>query len=591
MSSEVHIVRIDYENYKALRKLALHLDHMNVLVGPNNSGKSTIISSLRALDTAIRHARAKSPGWIKVDGLDRLGYTLNTMSLPISTDNVSTNYDNVCAKVHYKLSNGTKLELGFPTQNSCYFCVEGPRGTPKTPVQFRADVPLVLTCIPQLGPVEREELLVEPKTVNSNLNTQRASRNFRNYWHYNPDNFEAFASLVKTTWPGLAIQKPELDKTPPPTLSMFCTEDRFTIELHWAGVGFQVWCQLLTHIARAKDSSIIVVDEPEIYLHPDVQRQLLNLLRKQKVDVIIATHSSEIMGEADPDEIIVLDKRKQTAKHIKDVEGVQIALDNIGSIHNITLAQLARTKRAIFTEGSFDYKVLRRFAAILDFHDLAAGAGMTAFESEGFASWQKIRDFSWGLEKTVGKTLHIASVFDRDYFCDEQLLEVQNELGSRVDLVYILKRKEIENYLLSPIPLQKAVDRALSENHKRTGREVKSVDISKILDEVTLTFKADAQSQYLGKRSDYLRGTGKNITTLNRETLSWFEQLWINLDSRLQIVPGKEVLAKFREHIQKALGVNITDNKILSAFSKSDVASDMSELIMKLEKYRLQNTG
>jgi len=36
----------------------------------------------------------------------------------------------------------------------------------------------------------------------------------------------------------------------------------------WVGFGYQIWCQLLTHLSRAAEDSLVVVDEPEVYLHP-----------------------------------------------------------------------------------------------------------------------------------------------------------------------------------------------------------------------------------------------------------------------------------------------------------------------------------
>ena len=44
--------------------------------------------------------------------------------------------------------------------------------------------------------------------------------------------------------------------------------------------------------------------------HPDVQRQLLSLLRTLGPDILLATHSTEILAEADPSEIALVDKAK-----------------------------------------------------------------------------------------------------------------------------------------------------------------------------------------------------------------------------------------------------------------------------------------
>src|SRR5262249_14943589 len=151
-------------------------------------------------------------------------------------------------------------------------------------------------------------------------------RHFRNYWHHFEEGFEQFAAQVRDTWPGMNISKPELD-TSNGELTMFVTEDRIDRELYWVGYGFQVWCQLLTHLSRVSGTSLVIIDEPEVYLHPDVQRQLLTLLRNLGPDVLVATHSTEIIADADPSEIVLVDKRKRSAERLKDVDGVQHAMD------------------------------------------------------------------------------------------------------------------------------------------------------------------------------------------------------------------------------------------------------------------------
>ena len=71
-----------------------------------------------------------------------------------------------------------------------------------------------------------------------------------------------------------------------PLLRMTCPEERMPRELFWSGFGFQVWCQMLTFIVRAKDASVLVIDEPDIYLHSDLQRQRVSILRDLGTNIV-----------------------------------------------------------------------------------------------------------------------------------------------------------------------------------------------------------------------------------------------------------------------------------------------------------------
>ena len=55
----VRIRRVEFSNFKALGSYSLTVGEINILVGPNNSGKSTIIGALRTLDAAMRFARTR----------------------------------------------------------------------------------------------------------------------------------------------------------------------------------------------------------------------------------------------------------------------------------------------------------------------------------------------------------------------------------------------------------------------------------------------------------------------------------------------------------------------------------------------------
>ena len=144
---------------------------------------------------------------------------------------------------------------------------------PTTPASFDSGFLAGVVCVPVLGPVEHNEPLLLETTVRAGIGTHRAARHFRNYWYHFPDNFDRFAELLSSTWPNVIIERPEPQfDAQTPTLHMFCRENRVTRELYWMGFGFQVWCQLLSHVCRAGENDVLVVDEPETYLHPSVQR-------------------------------------------------------------------------------------------------------------------------------------------------------------------------------------------------------------------------------------------------------------------------------------------------------------------------------
>ena len=52
---------------------------------------------------------------------------------------------------------------------------------------------------------------------------------------------------------------------------MYFREGKVPKELNWAGDGVQVFLQLLFHLWRLRGSSTIMLDEPDVYLHADLE--------------------------------------------------------------------------------------------------------------------------------------------------------------------------------------------------------------------------------------------------------------------------------------------------------------------------------
>ncbi len=585
-------IGITFKNYKALKRFSVTLNEFNVLVGPNNAGKSTIVGAFRILSEGMRKAASKKAQHISSLTFNGMGYHVPLEDLPIATENIFTNYDDSePASIEFKLSSGNKLNLIFPGNNLCYMVCEPKGKSVSTPSEFKKAYNASVGFVPVLGPVEHNEQLYQKEAARLALLTHRASRNFRNIWYHYPDQFDQFRDLIKSTWPGMDIQMPEMDSSyDKPVLHMFCPEERYPREIYWAGFGFQVWCQMLTYIVRAKDDSLLIIDEPDIYLHSDLQRQLVEILRQIPPDILIATHSTEIISEADPGDLLVVNKKGQSAKRIKNPSQLQSIFGVLGSNLNPTLTQLAKSRRAVFVEGK-DFQVLSAFSRKIGNQSLANRSDFAVIPVEGFNP-VKVQNFSEGIELTLGTKILKAIIFDRDYRAPEEIANLLKSFNKFASLAHIHHRKEIENYLLETDVIQRAIENRVAERAARSGAtDIFTGNAENILRELSDKMRSRVNAQFMSKREKYLRSANPNLdpATINEQMLNDFDVLWSSMKTRLEIVPGKELLSSLNEYLQDNHSISLTHLHIINVMKKDEIPADMIKLLDKLESFRKEH--
>ena len=392
-----HFVKVDFYRFKAFERFTLNLRHFNILVGPNNSGKSTILAAFRVLAVALRKASSRNPEFVTAENGRTLGYVIDLRGVSVAEENIFYNYDNSRpASIRFTFSNKNELQLFFPESGVCYLIAKTAGTTPRSPSAFRKNFNCSIGFVPILGPVDHDEILYQEEAARLALFNYTAARNFRNIWYHYPQRFEEFRRILNETWPGMDIEPPVVDYShTKPRLHMFCPEERIPREIFWAGFGFQVWCQMLTHLVQSSDKVLFLIDEPDIYLHADLQRQLLYLLRNLGPDILIATHSTEIITEADADEIVLINKKKKQAYRIKQPSELAEVFAILGSNLNPVLTQLAKSRRALFVEGK-DFQILGKFARKLSYAKVSNRSEFAVIPVEGFNP-ERIKNFKKGI--------------------------------------------------------------------------------------------------------------------------------------------------------------------------------------------------
>ena len=183
--------------------------------------------------------------------------------------------------------------------------------------------------------------------------------------------------------------------------------------------------------------------------------------------------------------------------------------------------------------------------------------------------------------------MKLFAFYDRDYYCQDHINSILTDLESELTSVHIHDRKEIENYLLNIEVIERVLDKQIANKNKRSdSKVVKLCGVSNYIEEITNAEKNAIQSQYIGRRIEWMKNNKLDVSTVSLQAIESFEILWTQLNSRMTIVPGKSVLKKLRDKVQSDYGVTLTDFQIIDEFKPYEIPGDLKQLIEKLEVFR-----
>ena len=563
---------IQLENYRCFEKTKIKIKETVVFVGKNNAGKSSLIEALRLVALAIRKSTRtvykEMPRDLGVD-LRTRGFKLEVEKLKIDLRGIVYLYEDKIARITAVLDGGTKIVI-YLNSSYAYACIydwDGRNITNKTKAEACAIERVEI--LPQLGLIKESEKKLAEETIENDKDSYLFSRHFRNeIYQYREEYWDDFVQLSEKTWEGLKIKEIVYDYAGDDLIKLFVSDSRFLAELGLMGSGLQMWLQIMWFLSRTKDSTTIILDEPDVYMHPDLQRKLIRIIRKRYPQVIVATHSVEIIAEIDAENIITIDKRKRQMSYAADMKAVQKIIDNIGSVNNLSLTRIGNARKCVFVEGN-DLKLLAKFADIL-FPELTESINdLPHVALGGFNNLQEAFGASKLFYDETKGNIKCLCILDRDYF-PEDLLEDKIQLAEKNKLeLHIWSRKEIENYIIEPHVLYRLLN----------SRDEKLEVFLQKLEELIDTFYDDVFDQY---SEHIVKHTKNDHSTANQETRKIMKAKWKGLYNKLALISGKKALKEIGKWMNREYGVKCTLNTILRTFTAKDVCAEMTEVVSKL---------
>ena len=573
------------ENFKCFSRHTIPFRPLTVIVGRNNAGKSTIVEALRLVSLVVdrlEHLPVREvPRWLDIPSVNRgVAPALDHQDFDFS--NVFHRYGDPPAKITAKFETGLSVVIYIGQSDGEGRVHAVVRNARRNVVISKGEarrlgVPHV-GILPQISPVSSNETILVPTYVRRSLSSTLASLHFRNQMNFLYDEvFQEFKRISEDTWPGLVIRELRGRGGEPGTeLELMVRNEDFVAEVRWMGHGLQMWLQTMWFLARCRLSDTVILDEPDVYMHADLQRRLIRVLKGRYPQVIVATHSIEIMSEVDPENILVVDRDRRQAQFTTDIPQVQSVVDQIGGIQNLQLARLWGSRRCLFVEGK-DLALLKHFQNKLFPRSPGPIDAIPNLSVGGWGGWNYALGSSMLLGSAIGQEIRSYCIFDSDFHTPRQIAAREQEARGKGVNLHIWKRKELENYLLVPSAILRTLAPKIRNDQPSLTSEIISQKLFEFADALSEEVMDAYASEFL---ADYRAGGPSHANRSARERMG---SSWEGVEGRLSLVSGKEMLAKLSAWTQESFGLTISQTRIAREMRRSEIADEVVEVLTAIE--------
>lgn len=561
------IKQISITNFRCYEQSTITFNGTSILVGRNNAGKSTMIEALKIISSVTRKYKTlrfiAPPEW--VDNEESYGVSPSVENMNISDRGIFHMYGNPPAIIEAIFSNGTSIKAYVGEYLNIFAVIidEGGCYIRNSKEAKNVEIP-VIEVLPQISAVMDTERIIKKATVDGNKATRLASRNFRNQLYYYNDAFPMFRNLVEATWEGLKVSPIETAYVNDgQVLQFYVRVHNFEAEIAWMGHGLQMWIQTMWFVSQCSPNAIVVLDEPDVYMHADLQRRLVRLISPMFSQLVIATHSLEIIEEVTSDSIIPVDSTKKTIRPIGNETPLQFLTKHLGSTFNIDLARIFISSQFVFWDGDDNSrKILSAFQSVLYPQDLHPLINLPKAFIDGWNEWEKVTMLA-GLFNSNQMNMEVFCVLNSEYHTQNEIMRLHNDANSHNINLCIWQKKEIENYAIH----HNSIFRYILNN------KLKGIITEEKLDDVMHGIAKDMKDDLIKFSIEKSENSMSDIFQEN--------------DNSYDIISGKEFFNILSIWTQEEFDITISARQVIPYFQREEVPSEIRDVINTIMKDRI----
>ena len=299
----MRIIRVHIERFKNIASTTFELDGLNVLVGANNSGKSSIIQALHFAVGLLQTIEVAGRWPAKTREETSIGmfpgqplYTPADNLYALAAGGRMTEAKEDAIIVTYTLDTGGEVRVSVRKGRNRNVIV-AVSGVSDAKTLGAMENPFSVFS-PGLAGIAKEEVLVSYGVLMRTIARGDSNLVFRNIlYRLQEAAWEEFMDHLHSIFPDIELRvtfRENLDEFIHVELSL--KGERIPIEL--VGTGVLQATQILAYLHLFRPH-LIVLDEPDSHLHPNNQRLMCGLLTdvsdSRRAQIILTTHSRHVV--------------------------------------------------------------------------------------------------------------------------------------------------------------------------------------------------------------------------------------------------------------------------------------------------------